>query len=260
VILDAHSHVHDSVDSHVALLDEAGVDRTIVFGTRPHPERATDVASLRRELSVLADTVSGRSTGGASYRLAWDEVDAAIAAFPDRFIGFGKVDLELPTEEIATVVETEFVRRGYRGIGELTPPPGQAGRVEPALAAAADHGGLPVVVHGHGPTVADLETLAALARRHPSVPLVVSQLGGLNWLPAIELAHDVPNLYLETSTANIIFAIRLAIAELPDRVLFGSDAPYGDPCLARATIERVTEPGQLRDRILGENLAELLRW
>jgi predicted TIM-barrel fold metal-dependent hydrolase len=148
LILDAHSHVHDPVDSHVALLDEAGVDRTIVFGTRPHPERATDVASLRRELSVLADTVSGRSTGAASYRLAWDEVDAAIAAFPDRFIGFGKVDLELTPEQIATVVETEFVRRGYRGIGKLTPPPGEADRVEPALAAAADHVGLPVVVHG----------------------------------------------------------------------------------------------------------------
>ncbi|MFK4089281.1 amidohydrolase family protein [Kribbella sp. NPDC020789] len=56
-----------------------------------------------------------------------------------------------------------------------------------------------------------------------------------------------------------MFAVRLAIAELPDRVLFGSDAPYGDPCLARATIERVTVPGALRDRIMGENLAELLR-
>lgn len=258
MILDAHSHVHDPVHRHIALLDEAGVDRTVVFGTRAHPERATDVAGLRRELSVLAETVSGRSSGQTVYQAAWQELDAAIAAYPDRFIGFGKVDLDLPADRIAEVVETEIVGRGYRGIGELTPPPDQAARVEPALRAAADHGGLPVVVHGHGSTVADLTTLAEFARRHPSVPLVISQLGGLNWLPAIELACANPNVYLELSTATIIFAIRLAITELPDRVLFGSDAPYGDPYLARSTVERVTHPGSLRDRVLGENLAELL--
>lgn len=40
--------------------------------------------------------------------------------------------------------------------------------------------------------------------------------------------------------------------------MFGSDAPYGDPFLARATVERVTGPGTLRDRVLGGTLAELL--
>ncbi len=118
---------------------------------------------------------------------------------------------------------------------------------------------MPVVVHGFAPTTAgDLATLAALARRHPTVPVVVSQLGGLNWLTAIELARDVPNMYLELSTAHVIFAVRLALRELPDRTLFGSDAPYGDPVLARATVERVTGPGPLRDRVLGGTLAELL--
>ena len=65
-------------------------------------------------------------------------------------------------------------------------------------------------------------------------------------------------MYLELSTANVIFAVRLAIKEVPDRTLFGSDAPYGDPVLARATVERVTRPGELRDRVLGGTLAELL--
>ena len=60
-----------------------------------------------------------------------------------------------------------------------------------AVQAAADHGGLPVVVHGFAPTTAhDLAVLAGLARRYPSVPLVISQLGGLNWLTAVELVRD----------------------------------------------------------------------
>ncbi|MGD3112038.1 amidohydrolase family protein [Streptomyces sp. YGL11-2] len=259
MIIDAHSHVHDPVHRHIALLDEAGVDRAVLFGTRAHPERATDLASFRREMSVLAETVSGRPSGPDSYQAAWQELDSACAAYPDRFIGFGKVHLDLPTQQIAAEVEREIVGRGFRGIGELTPPPDDAGRIEPVLRAAADHGGLPVVVHGFAPTTAgDVATLAGLARRHPTVPLVISQLGGLHWLTAIELARDTPNLYLELSTANIIFAVRLAIEEVPDRTLFGSDAPYGDPALARATVERVTRPGALRDRVLGGTLAELL--
>lgn len=256
MIIDAHSHVHDPVHGHIAQLDEAGVDRAVLFATRPHPERATDLDSLRRELSMLGKAISGRAEG---HQAAWRELDAALAAHPARFIGFRSVRLDLPAEQIEAAVEREVVDGPFRGVGELTPPPGEAARIEPVLRAASDHGRLPVVVHGSVPTTADdLVTLAGLTRSYPRVPLVISQLGGPNWLTAIELARERPNLYLDLSTANIVFAVRLAIAEVPDRTLFGSDAPYGDPVLARATVERVTRPGALRDRVLGGTLAELL--
>ncbi|HKS48670.1 MAG TPA: hypothetical protein VJT49_26900 [Amycolatopsis sp.] len=139
MIIDAHSHVHDPVHSHIALLDDAGVDRAVLFGTRPHPERATDLASFRREMSVLDETISGRSNGPGDYRTAWQELDSACAAYPDRFIGFGKVRLDLPAPQIAADIEREVVGRGFRGIGELTPSPDGAGQIEPVLRAAADH-------------------------------------------------------------------------------------------------------------------------
>ncbi|GAA2432807.1 amidohydrolase family protein [Streptomyces mauvecolor] len=259
MIIDAHGHVHDPVETHLRLLDEAGVDRTVLFGTRPHPERATDLPSLRHEMSALDRALSGKGDLDDGYRTARRELDEALAAHPERFIGFGSVRLDLPAEEIAAAVERDVVGRGLHGIGELTPPPGQAGRLAPVLEAAHDHGGLPVVVHGFAPTTAgDLHTLAELAARCPKVPLIVSQLGGLNWMSAIELARDTPNMYLELSTANIVLAVKLAIRELPERTLFGSDAPYGDPLLARTTVERVTPPGELRDLVLGGTLGQLL--
>ncbi|GHI04147.1 metal-dependent hydrolase [Streptomyces cellostaticus] len=259
MIIDAHSHVHDPVDRHLADLDTAGVDRTVLFGTRPHPERAVDLASLRREMKVLDHALAGSGNSIDGYRTAWRELDEALTAHPDRFIGFGSVPLDLPEQDVAAVIEREVVGRGLRGIGELTPPPGQAARIEPVLRAAHDHGALPVVVHGFAPTTAeDLRTLSRLAARYPAVPLVVSQLGGSNWMEAVELVRDTPSMYLELSTANIIFSVRLAIQEIPERTLFGSDAPYGDPVLARTTIERVTPPGEVRDRVLGGNLGRLL--
>ncbi|WP_405876342.1 MULTISPECIES: amidohydrolase family protein [unclassified Streptomyces] len=265
MIIDAHSHVHDPLVVHLSALDDAGVERTVLFPTRPHPERATDLASLRYEMSVLDRALAGGTGGGANaaeddgYATAWRELDEALAAHPDRFLGFGSVPLGRPAAETAAWVEREVVGRGLHGIGELTPPPNQAVLVEPVLRAAHDHAGLPVVVHGYAPTTAaDLRTLAGLAARYPKVPLVISQLAGANWMEAIELAGATPNIYLELSTANIIFAVRLAIRELPTRTLFGSDAPYGDPLLSRATVERVIPPGEVRERVLGGNLAELL--
>ncbi|WP_269859628.1 amidohydrolase family protein [Streptomyces sp. RPT161] len=259
MIIDAHSHVHDPVDSHLSALDDAGVDQAVLFGTRPHPERAIDLASLRREMNVLDNALEGQGNSADGFRTAWQELDEALAAHPDRFIGFGSVPLDLPEEDVAALIEREVVGRGRRGIGELTPPPGDAARIKPVLQAAHDHGGLPVVVHGFAPTTAeDLRTLSRLAARYPAVPLVVSQLGGLNWMEAIELVWETPSMYLELSTANIIFAVRLAIREIPERTVFGSDAPYGDPVLARTTVERVTPPGEVRDRVLGGTMGQLL--
>lgn len=258
MIIDAHSHVHDPVERHVALLDEAGVDRAVLFPTRPHPERATDLASFQREMSVLDRALHGQREPD-SFQRAGRELADALAAHPDRFLGFGSVPLDLPADEVVAAVHRDVVGRGLRGVGELTPPPDQAGLLEPVLRAAHEHGGLPVVVHGFAPTTsADLRTLAALARRYPQAPLVISQLGGLNWMAAVELVRDTPSMYLELSTAYLVFAVRWAVAEIPERTLFGSDAPYGDPVLARATVERVVPPGEVRDRVLGGTLAQLL--
>ncbi|QIY53474.1 amidohydrolase family protein [Streptomyces sp. RPA4-5] len=260
MIIDAHSHVHDPVEAHVGLLDEAGVDRAVLFATRPHRSGPVTLPRCAGRLRSWTRPSGGRAGTAEGYRGAWRELDAALTARPERFIGFLSIPLDLEPEQIAATVELEVVGRGLHGIGELTPPPGRARMIEPVLQAAADHGRLPVVVHGFTPTTADdLMTLAALAGRYPTVPLVVSQLGGLNWMEAIELVRDTPDMYLEHSTANIVFAVRLAIKETPDRTLFGSDAPYGDPVLARAMVERVTSPGEVRDRVLGGTIAELAR-
>jgi uncharacterized protein len=213
-------------------------------------------------MSALDRALSGgdSSTDADGYDTAWRELDEALASHPDRFLGFGSVPLGRPAAEIAAAVARDVAARGLHGIGELTPPPDRAFLVEPVLRAATDHAGLPVVVHGSAPTTAaDLRTLAGLAARYPKVPLVISQLAGAHWMEAIDLARAAPNVYLELSTANLILAVRLAIRELPTRTLFGSDAPYGDPVVARTTVERATPSGEVRDRVLGGNLMELLR-
>ncbi|MFF3257548.1 hypothetical protein ACFYWO_00035 [Streptomyces sp. NPDC002932] len=59
-----------------------------------------------------------------------------MSRLPGRFIGFLPVPLGLGQRETSEIVEREVVGRGLRGIGELTPPPGGAGLIEPVLARA----------------------------------------------------------------------------------------------------------------------------
>lgn len=260
MIIDAHAHVQDPVADHLRALDEAQVERSVLLPTRAHPERARTFQDLHRELASLQERMAKGGVQDDALSAAHQELHAALAEHPSRFIGFGTVPLGLSPEQTRSWIEKEIVDRGLRGIGELTPPPGAFGAVlEPVLAAAADHAALPVMVHGFAPTTGDdLVALGGLARRHPTVPIIISQLGGLHWMRAIELALLTPNLYIEISTVPVAFAARAAIHELPERTLFGSDAPYGDPVLARQLIERVTPRGEVRARVLGGTAAALL--
>jgi predicted TIM-barrel fold metal-dependent hydrolase len=122
------------------------------------------------------------------------------------------------------------------------------------------HERLPLWVHTFGPLqAADLRHLAALADRFPRVPLILGHLGGVNWLEAIELARPRPQLYLDLSAVFSPLAPQMATQALPERCLFSSDAPYGDPLLARQLIERVVPSPEVRAKVLGGNVAELLR-
>ncbi|WP_406140014.1 hypothetical protein [Streptomyces sp. NBC_01089] len=87
MIIDAHRpcpYPAIPLDSHPADLDAAGVDRSVLFGTRPYPERADDLASLHREMSVLGKAPAGGESSVVDYRTAWEELDEAVAAHRDR--------------------------------------------------------------------------------------------------------------------------------------------------------------------------------
>ncbi len=260
MIIDAHSHVHDPVGLQLAALDAAGIDQAVTFVTRPHPERAATLEQLRDELlAVLATALSGQAGGPEAYGGPLIELEEAAAAAAGRLIPFGPVPLDLPPDSASEWIQARIVSRGWRGIGELTPSPGAFSSVGPVLAAAADHSGLPVVVHGFHPTTAeDLGELASLAARHPSVPVVIGQLGGLEWLDATELAQQTPNLWLDLATPPVAFAPRLVAAALPERVLFATNAPYGDPHTSRDLLERTITDAGLLTAILEHNPQRLL--
>jgi predicted TIM-barrel fold metal-dependent hydrolase len=260
MIIDCHQHVVLPTETQLRSMDEAGIHRTVLFSTLPHIERATDIASFKKEMSVLGKVLQGDADGRERPS---QELRDALDLGGDRFLPFGKVPVGLSDGATAKALRQEVLDPGYVGVGELTFGSDEAAGLEPVFRAvreAADGGrSLPLLVHGFAPqTAGDIRTTAELARKYPSVPVIIGVLGGLNWLETIELVKEIPNLYLDLASSFVSLAPRLAAAEVPERCLFGSNTPFADMYANRVLIERMVPDLSVRDRVMGDNLAELL--
>ncbi len=114
-------------------------------------------------------------------------------------------------------------------------------------------------VGGNLPGESTPEDIAAVARRHPSVPIICGHTGG-DWERGIRAVRGVPNLLLDTAgsdpTAGFVeMAVREAGAE---RVIYGSDVGGRSFGSQAGKVMGAQIPAQARDLILGENLKRLM--
>jgi uncharacterized protein len=259
MIIDGHAHVILPVEQHFALMESAAVERTVLFMTRVHPEQAADLAAFEKEMTRLDAILAGQLKQLESFEHAVHEHIQVVQAHSTRFIGFGAVPLGLSYNDMASWLQRYVIEPGMRGIGEFTLAPGQMGLLDPIFALSSEAGNLPLWVHTFAPlTLDDIRTLIALSQRYVSVPLILGHLGGLHWMETIKLAKEHPHIYLDLSAAFTVLAPTLAIRELPERSLFSSDAPYGNPLVARTMIEQVTSDPAVRALVLGETMASLI--
>lgn len=98
-----------------------------------------------------------------------------------------------------------------------------------------------------------------LCGKYPSVPVIFGHLGGSNWMDVIAFAKDHENAYLDLSAAFTSISVKTALTELPERCLFSSDAPFGEPKLYRDLIEFVSPSTEVTNMALGDNIAKLLK-
>ena len=88
--------------------------------------------------------------------------------------------------------------------------------------------------------------------------MIFGHLGGTNWIEVIKFAKAHHNVYLDLSAAFASIATKMALIELPEKCLFSSDAPYGEPYLYRELIEFVSPSKEIAELALGNNIKELL--
>ena len=120
--------------------------------------------------------------------------------------------------------------------------------------------GKPVLYHTGHAIFSEPWQVAQMARRHPETVFIFGHMGHGNAFyieDAIEAARQLPGVYLETSGCALPHKIAAAEAELPGRVLFGSDVPchpWGHEA-ARVELSGLDEAGIAA--VMGGNAARL---
>ncbi|HET7034274.1 MAG TPA: amidohydrolase family protein [Thermomicrobiaceae bacterium] len=194
-----------------------------------------------------------------------DLVAQAVSAWPDRFVGFARVD---PWRGEAAVRELDraIQQLGFRGLFldpweehfVITDP-----IVYPIVEAAAALR-LPVMIAGGYPTFSHPSQIAALARRFPEVTFIATHAGQINISglllgDAQAMMRACPNVIAETSGVYREDFIEDCIAEFgPGRVLWGSGAPIFDQAFEtlRARMAHVSDA--VKQQVGWDNIARLV--
>jgi predicted TIM-barrel fold metal-dependent hydrolase len=259
MIIDSHAHVMLPQERQIEMMKQAGIERTILFATTIHPETARDIDEFATELKNLYDILNGRKNPVQERIASTTELAQIVKNNPEKYIGFGPIPLGLSYEENLEWIERYILANHFKGIGELAPGTGQAGKLEPLFQASHEAGDLPLWVHTFFPlSFADIKVLLGLAAKYPAIPLIVGHLGGVNWLDTLKAVRELPNVYLDLSATFTTVAPAFAIQEYPERTLFSSDAPYASPLVARSILEQIVPDKQVLQEVLGGNIARLL--
>jgi predicted TIM-barrel fold metal-dependent hydrolase len=228
-------------DEFVAFLDSAGIEAAV----------------------VLAHDGLFHATPSAN-----DELAKFVRAGSGRMLGFGTVN---PRHEgTAEEVRRCFTELGLVGVKlhpwlqgfsvhELS--------LDPICEVIAESGGI-LLSHDGTPPYSTPTQIAALARRHPGIPVVLGH-GGLHdcWREALAAVRETENLHL-CLCGTPPYAARHILANAPEhKVLFGTDAGLSDRAGQDYAVARVAEiagwgiTGAQRHAMLVENPRRLLaRW
>src|SRR5690606_7502784 len=152
-----------------------------------------------------------------------------VAGHPDRLIGFGSYDPRRP--EALAETRRSFAQLGLRGL-KLHPwlqgfSPHELS-LDPILETVAEYSGI-LLCHDGTPPYSTAGQIAALARRHPTVPVVLGHAGLHDlWRESLAYANETENLYLCICGTPPYAAREICRRGAPGKVLFGTDAGLSD--------------------------------
>jgi hypothetical protein len=208
-VLDAHTHLGLDEDGQ-----SLGLESLLAFLDQVDPGAGACVFPLHDPERRPA------------YRLPNDRVLEWAARADGRLHPFCRLD---PAE--APIAEGErCLALGARGI-KLHPRAQSFDFSDPAasgifeLAAAA---GVPILIHA-GRGMGRMDALADLALRHPDAPLVLAHAGIADQAMFATRLADHPAVVYDTSCFSPYDVIELFARVPAERIVFGSDVPYGRP-------------------------------
>jgi predicted TIM-barrel fold metal-dependent hydrolase len=238
-ICDAHVHLGESgpwqpydkptiyIRELIKLFDEFGVERAVVF---PNPNV------------------------GDKYPKMNDYIAQCVQEHPDRLVGFGRAD---PRRGKDAIDEVTRMKKKLNLTGLKLHPMVECFRPDHPFFTKffqrTAELNLPILFHtGDGFSSPGL--IGAIARKHPKLPIILGHLKE----GCISVLEGATNVYVETS-GSIPEFIEMATDVDPDRVLFGSDAPYYRYPVQIAVVETAQISAKVKRKVYYNNFCRLFK-
>jgi len=183
-----------------------------------------------------------------------------IRPYSKRIVGFGRINPHYGREAVREVERCVKVL-GFRGI-KLHPivesflPFG-----EPSLKVVQKAAELqvPVIFHSGTPPYSEPLQIGMVADAVPRATIILAHMGIYYLADAISTAKKWDNVILDMSTLMWHKMLKAAVEEVgPERIVFGSDLPFGHPGWQLKLVELSGISERERELILGYNMAKLL--
>ena len=269
MIIDSHEHVMFPTELQIEKMDKAEIDKAVLFTTTPHPEKAFSLNEFKSEMSILFKILGGENTLEINKkRMKKDILDLTevIKKYPDRFYGFGPVPLGMTFENTELWIKKYIIENNLKGVGEFTPRNDeQINQLETVFKVlkkiiSEESRILPVWVHTFNPvTLNGIKILEKFTEKYSEIPVIFGHMGGYNWLEVADFVKNTSNAYIDLSGTFSTLAVKMVINEVPEKCLYSSDAPYGEPILNKQMIEYLIPSKKIKNKVFGENILKLLK-
>ena len=230
--IDAHNHIGKkkgisvSVDDFIKNMDEAGIDKAVVFSFSEQIDNEYVIESVKR--------------------------------YPDRLFGFVTINPWSTTSE--EELEKAFSTDEIHGL-KLHPVKhayalDDHSLLDPLFKICEKHN-KPILIFGGANVYSSPNMFAEMAMTFPKVNLIMAHGGQMyETTSAINVAKKYKNIYIETSS---MFRIQNIVKKnLTNQIIFGSDTPTGDMELEMKKIESIVKDENELNNIYSLNLMNLL--
>ena len=242
MIIDAHAHADeyelfgwiDPPERVISLMDRAGIDISIITTYAEAPFNMSAVDNLIRYVDM----------------------------YPDRLIGFVRMDPKGADEAVRLFERTIKSYPRIKGM-KLHPISNLIKPYSPfctALLKKAAELEVPVFIHCCDKPLAQPLQIGEAARICPETTIICHMGGFFHGEEIIRVAEKHRNIYLDTSSVPYPKIILRALDAIgPDRIVFATDNPAGDPVSELAKIKNLKLSQTIEESILYKNISRLLK-
>lgn len=265
MIIDGHAHAAREYSTIEGLSNALSINRVDKVVLCPSLKNKTDLSDPPKIFQQKKEIEPGKQYSSNklirfTFRFLKENGDgnkfvhSLVKKLPDKILQFYWVDMR--NIQIADTLRASFNEMNYKGIKihQAWTPFKIKGEQFRTVLDFADMHNLPIFIHPYSKK--DTKELIDITLKYNNINFIIAHLFGLNAFENHKLDnvfHDISPHYL--TTIALTNAINIYGA---DKIIFGSDMPFGKLDKILQKIGRLKIDAEKKDKILGENIARIL--